>query len=52
VLAPVAPLFLRRGPLAPGRIPPTSREIELSLFIGVMFLAIVYGWRKGVLHWK
>jgi NADH:ubiquinone oxidoreductase subunit 3 (subunit A) len=26
--------------------------IELSLFIGILFLAIIYAWRKGVLHWR
>ncbi len=26
--------------------------IELSMFIGVLFLALVYAWRKGVLHWR
>ena len=26
--------------------------IELSLFVGVLFLAIVYAWRKGVLQWR
>lgn len=26
--------------------------IELSLFVGILMLAIVYAWRKGVLHWK
>lgn len=26
--------------------------VELSLFLGILLLAIVYAWRKGVLHWK
>lgn len=26
--------------------------IELSLFIGILFLAVIYAWRKGVLHWR
>ncbi len=26
--------------------------IELSLFVGILFLAILYAWRKGVLHWR
>jgi NADH-quinone oxidoreductase subunit A len=26
--------------------------VELSMFIGVLFLALVYAWRKGVLHWR
>ncbi len=26
--------------------------IELSMFIGILFLAIIYAWRKGVLHWR
>ena len=26
--------------------------IELSMFISVLFLALVYAWRKGVLHWR
>jgi NADH-quinone oxidoreductase subunit A len=26
--------------------------VELSLFIGILLLAIVYAWRKGVLHWR
>jgi NADH-quinone oxidoreductase subunit A len=26
--------------------------VELSLFIGILLLAIAYAWRKGVLHWK
>jgi NADH:ubiquinone oxidoreductase subunit 3 (subunit A) len=26
--------------------------IELSLFVGILLLAIVYAWRKGVLHWR
>ena len=26
--------------------------IELSMFIGVLFLALFYAWRKGVLHWR
>ncbi len=26
--------------------------IELTIFIGILFLAIVYAWRKGVLHWR
>lgn len=26
--------------------------IELTIFVGILFLAIVYAWRKGVLHWR
>lgn len=26
--------------------------IELTLFVGILFLAIVYVWSKGVLHWR
>ena len=26
--------------------------VELSLFVGILLLAIVYAWRKGVLHWN
>jgi NADH:ubiquinone oxidoreductase subunit 3 (subunit A) len=26
--------------------------VELSLFVGILFLAILYAWRKGVLHWR
>jgi NADH-quinone oxidoreductase subunit A len=26
--------------------------IELSLFVGILFLAIIYAWQKGVLHWR
>ena len=26
--------------------------IELALFVGILLLAIVYAWRKGVLHWR
>ena len=26
--------------------------VELSLFVGILLLAIVYAWRKGVLHWR
>lgn len=26
--------------------------VELSLFIGILLLAILYAWRKGVFHWR
>lgn len=26
--------------------------VELSLFVGLLSLAVVYAWRKGVLHWR
>lgn len=26
--------------------------VELSLFIGILFLAIVYAWKQGVLQWR
>ena len=26
--------------------------VELTLFVGILLLAIAYAWRKGVLHWK
>jgi NADH-quinone oxidoreductase subunit A len=26
--------------------------IELFIFVGILFLAIIYAWRKGVLHWR
>ena len=26
--------------------------LELSLFVGILLLAILYAWRKGVLHWR
>ena len=26
--------------------------IELTIFVGILFLAIIYAWRKGVLHWR
>ena len=26
--------------------------IELTIFIGILFLAIIYAWSKGVLHWR
>ena len=25
---------------------------EMVLFIGILFFGVVYGWRKGVLHWR
>ena len=25
---------------------------EMIIFIGILFFGVVYGWRKGVLHWK
>ena len=26
--------------------------VELSLFVGILLLAILYAWRKGVLQWR
>jgi NADH-quinone oxidoreductase subunit A len=26
--------------------------VELSIFISILMLAIIYAWRKGVLHWR
>ncbi len=26
--------------------------VELSIFVSILMLAIVYAWRKGVLHWR
>ena len=26
--------------------------IELTIFVGILFLAIIYAWSKGVLHWR
>jgi NADH-quinone oxidoreductase subunit A len=26
--------------------------IELSLFIGILFLAVIYAWKQGVLNWR
>ena len=26
--------------------------LELSLFVGILLLALLYAWRKGVLHWR
>ena len=25
---------------------------EMSVFIGVLFLGLIYAWRKGVLRWQ
>lgn len=25
---------------------------EMLIFMGILFFGIVYGWRKGVLHWR
>ena len=25
---------------------------EMLIFIGILFFGVVYGWRKGVLHWR
>ena len=26
--------------------------VELSLFLGILLLALLYAWRKGVLNWR
>ena len=26
--------------------------VELTLFIGILFLAVIYAWKQGVLNWR
>ena len=46
-LFPWAVLFLEQKAL--GNVVPFY---AMALFLGVLFFAIIYGWRKGVLEWQ
>ena len=42
-LFPWAVVFLKTAPVV---------FYEMIIFIGILFFGVVYGWRKGVLHWR
>jgi NADH-quinone oxidoreductase subunit A len=45
-------LFLIPVALVYGRVFAIRDFVELTLFVGVLSLVIVYAWKKGVFEWK
>ena len=45
-------LFLIPVALVYGRHFPIRDLVELTLFVGILSLVIVYAWKKGVFEWK
>ena len=45
-------LFLIPVAFVYGRVFPVRDFVELTLFVGILSLVIVYAWKKGVFEWK
>ena len=45
-------LFLFPVAMAYNKVPAASDFVEVVLFVGILSLALVYAWNKGVFEWK
>lgn len=45
-------LFLIPVALVYGRVFPVRDLVELTIFVGILSLVIIYAWKKGVFEWK